>query len=385
MVLGWRDKAVPGWAQGLTAAEFLARAPGLAELGTPLLTIDRPALRHNIAAMAAWCSASGLAHAPHGKTTMAPSIWRAQIEAGAQAITLATAAQLRVARASGFDQLVLANALLDPVALRWLRAELDEHPRFEFVSFVDSERAVRLMTEALDGVSRPVGVCVELGAPGGRAGCRDDDEAVAVAEAIRKSPVLRFAGVAGYEGILAHDVLPESRAVVAAFLERMARMAATLEAELVTAGGSTYFDLVGEILGPLVAQGTTVQLRAGCYVTHDDGFYARTSPLAGELRSAIHGWARVLSRPEPGLALLDGGKRDFPYDDGLPVPLDVPGGEVFAVNDQHAYLRLAPGSSVEVGDVVRLGLSHPCTAFDKWGLIPVAEDGVVVDLIRTYF
>jgi D-serine deaminase-like pyridoxal phosphate-dependent protein len=40
--------------------------------------------------------------------------------------------------------------------------------------------------------------------------------------------------------------------------------------------------------------------------------------------------------------------------------------------------------------VVRLGLSHPCTAFDKWRWIPVVEgtdepDPVVVELVRTYF
>jgi D-serine deaminase-like pyridoxal phosphate-dependent protein len=60
---------------------------------------------------------------------------------------------------------------------------------------------------------------------------------------------------------------------------------------------------------------------------------------------------------------------------------------VTALNDQHAYLR---GADVEVGDIVRLGLSHPCTAFDKWTLIPVVDDAdaerpVVVDLIRTWF
>jgi D-serine deaminase-like pyridoxal phosphate-dependent protein len=47
-------------------------------------------------------------------------------------------------------------------------------------------------------------------------------------------------------------------------------------------------------------------------------------------------------------------------------------------------------SPLRVGDVVRLGLSHPCTAFDKWSLIPVLDDAsaespVVIDLVRTYF
>ena len=53
------------------------------------------------------------------------------------------------------------------------------------------------------------------------------------------------------------------------------------------------------------------------------------------------------------------------------------------INDQHAYLRDA---AVEVGELVRLGISHPCTAFDKWRVIPVVDDDDrVVDLLRTYF
>ena len=114
----------------------------------------------------------------------------------------------------------------------------------------------------------------------------------------------------------------------------------------------------------------------------------------------MHVWARVVSRPEPGLALLDAGKRDVPFDLGLPEPqlaADTLGGparplagEITAVNDQHAFLRLDPDTALDVGHVVRLGLSHPCTAFDKWREIPVVDgpdepDPVVVDLVRTYF
>ena len=97
----------------------------------------------------------------------------------------------------------------------------------------------------------------------------------------------------------------------------------------------------------------------------------------------MHAWARVVSRPEPGLALLDAGKRDVPFDEGLPEPqlaadaLGAPtrplAGEITAVNDQHAFLRLDPADPLRVGEVVRLGLSHPCTAFDKWRWIPVTD------------
>lgn len=40
---------------------------------------------------------------------------------------------------------------------------------------------------------------------------------------------------------------------------------------------------------------------------------------------------------------------------------------------------------VSVGDRLLLGVSHPCTALDKWRLVPpVDRDGIVVDLIHVF-
>ena len=41
----------------------------------------------------------------------------------------------------------------------------------------------------------------------------------------------------------------------------------------------------------------------------------------GRFEPALEVWARVVSRPEPGLVLLDAGRRDVSHDAGLPVPL----------------------------------------------------------------
>jgi D-serine deaminase-like pyridoxal phosphate-dependent protein len=282
------------------------------------------------------------------------------------------------------------------------------------------------MEAVLEGLapSRPLSVLVELGAPGGRTGARSVPEAGKVASAVAASRWLRLAGVSGYEGALAHDASSGGLGAVRTYLEDLARLHRTLLAEgryagadevVVTAGGSAFFDVVAEVLGPLAGTDAdtglrcVVQLRSGAYLVHDDGFYRGISPFsrgAGTrpLRSAMHAWARVVSNPEPGLVLLDAGKRDVPFDEGLPEPqlvadrLGAParplsGAQVTDVNDQHSFLRFGPESTetqLRVGQVVRLGLSHPCTAFDKWRLIPVVAgdddaDPVVVDLVRTYF
>ena len=129
-----------------------------------------------------------------------------------------------------------------------------------------------------------------------------------------------------------------------------------------TAGGSHYFDLVADRLAggwPPDAH-PLVLLRSGCYLTHDTGFYEEASPFAREeparrFTPALEAWGAVLSRPEPGLALLGLGRRDVPYDQGYPRPMLVERRdgsseaidglvEVTALNDQHAFCRVGPAS-----------------------------------------
>ncbi|GAA1972323.1 alanine racemase [Catenulispora subtropica] len=414
--LDWRFKALPPESWGRTVQAYLASEPRLADLGTPLLTLDAGALDHNLRTMAAWCRDAGVTLAPHGKTTMAPALWLAQLDAGAVGVTLANLPQLHVARAFGVQRLMLANALADPAGLAWIAGELATDPDFAFAAWADSVETVALMDTALRAAGvgsgpdpdtdRPVEVLVELGRFGGRTGARSVAEAEAVAAAVKAAPTLRLAGVAGYEGAIAHDASAEELNVVRAYLRDLAELHRRLLPDyetghpVVTAGGSAYFDTVAEVLAPPAREsGAEVILRSGAYLIHDDGFYHRISPLArgagpAPFRAAMHGWSRVISRPEPALALLDGGKRDFPFDEGLPEPqrlragADV-SGMVTAMKDQHMFLRDAVGAP-PVGSVVRLGLSHPCTALDKWSLIPVVDDAdgadpKVVDLIRTYF
>jgi D-serine deaminase-like pyridoxal phosphate-dependent protein len=407
----WRFKGLPAAVQGMTIAEVAGAGLNLFEDGftPPVMTIDAEALEHNLVTMADWCRGRGLAHAPHGKTTMAPQLYARQFDHGVWGQTCANAAQLRVYRAFGVSPVLLANQLVDPAALRWLAGELDRDPTFEFACWVDSVRGVELMTAALAGSGRPVDVLVELGVRGGRTGVRDRTAALEVAAAVAASPALRLVGVSGYEGAVSHDTDPDALAAVRAYLVELRALAVELAGRgyvdgldrmIVTAGGSAYFDLVAEVLGEPWPTGPAVLsvVRGGAYVTHDSGVYARQSPLgthprladAPPLRPALRAWAQVTSCPEPGLALLTAGRRDLPFDidlpipemvrrDGVPVPLTA---SVTALNDQHAFVR---HEGLEVGDWVGLGVSHPCTTFDKWQLIPVVAGEVVVDLVRTFF
>ncbi len=394
--LDWRFKGLPGSWWGRTSADVCAESPRLFTDGAvgPVCVLHAEALDHNLATMAQWCAERGLELAPHGKTHMSPQLLARQFDAGACAVTAATISQVRIFRAFGVRDVVLANELVDPSALRWLATELDTHPDFTLVCWADSVRGVELMSSTLTaaGAVRPVDVCVEVGMAGGRTGCRGADTVDEVARAVVASPRLRLIGVAGYEAALGHDVSPDAVAVVRSYLAdvraAVLRLAPTFETDriIATAGGSTYFDAVADVLTGWPADMTVrTVLRSGCYLTHDDGLYGRTSPLRAGLRPALRVWSQVVSQPEPDLAVLTMGRRDVSFDQDLPILYGLTSARVVKLNDQHAYLRLGD-DRVEVGDWLEFGISHPCTVFDKWPMIPVLdEDGRVVELIRTFF
>ncbi|OBG54805.1 amino acid deaminase [Mycolicibacterium fortuitum] len=395
--LDWRFKGLPASWWGQTPAQVSSLRPeffgdGRSGPTGPVCVLRESALVHNLTTKANWCAGAGVELAPHGKTHMSPQLLARQFRAGASAVTAATVSQVRMFRAFGVGDVVLANEIVDPAGLAWLAAELDADPDFHVVCWVDSLAGVELMTAALAGAQRRLDVCVEIGMAGGRTGCRSDVETDEVARAAAASPRLRLVGVAGYEASAGQDVSPQAVAEVRSYLRRMraatVRLAGLFETGtlIVTAGGSTYPDVVVEELTGDWPTGMSVRtiLRSGCYLTHDHGLYARTSPLA--LQPAMQVWAQVVSRPEPGLALATMGRRDVSFDAGLPVPLSLPGSSVTKLNDQHAYLQLGDGDDAPVGTWLPFGISHPCTTFDKWQVIPVLDDEDRVSaLVRTFF
>jgi D-serine deaminase-like pyridoxal phosphate-dependent protein len=405
-----RFKGLPPDADGLTVGELAAQRRDLFTGGfaTPVLALSAERLEHNLRLMETYAARHGLAFAPHGKTSMAPQLFRRQIEHGAWGITLAVPHQVRVARAFGIRRVFLANELVDAAALRWIAAELDADPDFRFVCYADSVRGVELMDAALRVAARPVDVVVELAAgEGARTGVRTEAECAAVADAVAATRTLRLVGVAGYEG----EVPKADTGRVTAWLRRLVALAADfdragrfagLDEIVVSAGGSAWFDAVADVFAeiPELSAPVLKLLRSGAYVSHDDGHYRKLTPFnrvpgEGALEPAFRLWTQVVSRPSAEQAFVNAGKRDAAYDLDLPFAQVIrrdgterpaTGVTVTALSDQHAWLSTTPEADLEVGDWVGLGLSHPCTSFDKWQLIPVAEaDGTVVDYVRTFF
>jgi D-serine dehydratase len=415
-------KSFPLAAASFRAEDIAARHWNLLadDLAYPLAVLSRSALSHNLAWMQAYASAKGVHLAPHGKTTMSPELFQMQLAAGAWGLTFATIFQLGIGVAAGVRKAIIANQVLVPADLAGLRALLQAHGDLQVWFLVDSLAQLRLIEQwaAAQGPFKPFDVLLEIGVAGKRTGCRTQEEALALAQAIAGSAAVRLCGVACYEGNAAqcdsaHDVQAVTelvRRVLAVVRQCDAQQLFAADSVLLTAGGSAVFDLVLPLLrtGGLSKPVEGV-LRSGCYITHDHGHYQRYLDLVQQreglqdsLRPALEVWTMVQSVPEPGLAFLTCGRRDISYDIEMPMPqrlartgvrnmVDVVATpadwRITALNDQHAYLQFDPAGLVpSVGDRVVLGLSHPCTTFDKWRWMVVAEDdGLVTGAIHTCF
>lgn len=380
----------------------------------PQLVLKQAEFEHNLAAMREFCQARGVSIAPHAKTTMAPAVIRRQLDAGAWGVTVASVGQLRVCLEAGAPVMLLANELVNPAAARWLGTVLAGRPGQAVYCIADSAVGVGRLADGWRDSGNPgrLPVLLELGVPGGRTGCRTRGQAEEVARAIGRRPELCLAGVEAFEGILPGGRSADGLRRVDEFLERVGDQAVRLDRlgllteetePVLTAGGSEYFDRVAAVLSAVtLSRPHRVVLRSGCYAFHDHAGHAGGPPLAGadgrtELRPALEVWCEVVSVPEPGLALAALGKRDAPYDAGFPVPFarrpagggppePCAGVTVTAMNDQHAYLLVPPGTELAVGDLLGCGIIHPCTAFDKWRRIALVDDGYrVLDTIDTYF
>jgi D-serine dehydratase len=380
------DGTVKGWPDlGCRASEVAQRELHLDDLGTPALTLRESALDQNIRAMAEWCSSQGIRLAPHAKTTMVPRLMERQLGAGAWGLTVANVRQARVALECGAPRIVIANEVTVAADLAWICSQRDADIPF----CIDSlEGLARAEAAARSSGGPPLAVLVELGYEGGRCGLRSTAELVEVAEAIARSQHVALRGVEGFEGLSA-----EPDALLSALVAGAEAIAPLVDHAdpILTAGGSAYFDRVVELLGPAAAQlGWALCLRSGCYVTHDHGIYAEAADRRGagapRFEAAIEVRASVLSRPQPDRLILDCGRRDVSFDAGLPVVLGHDELVVVELNDQHAHVRVDGACDLGVGDVVGLGISHPCTTLDRWQVIAlVDDDGRVLEGVTTCF
>ncbi|HVL82511.1 MAG TPA: alanine racemase [Actinomycetota bacterium] len=332
------------------------------ELPTPALCVDIDALRRNIERMARWFDDRPSSLRPHLKAHKTPAIARLQAEAGCSGFTCATVREAEVMADHGFDDLLVANEVLDPAKLRRL-SELSD--RAHVTLAVDSAYGAALLRD----VEVDVLVDVNVGLP--RCGVPVEgvvDVARAVSDAGR-----RVVGVMGYEGHAMAMPDPAARAETARdsmgqLLEAADRLRADgFEVEVVSAGGTGTYDVTGAIEG-------VTEVQAGSYALMDTAYARYGLPFEEALRCLT----TVLS-VQGQIAVLDGGLKALATDHGDP---ELPGGTpavVFFLSDEHTTLATSEGFDRRPGDRMWLRPSHVDPTVNLHEVLYAISDDEVVD------
>ena len=410
-------KGIPPHASPIALGEIGRQGWNLlaGDLVFPVAILRQSALTNNSRWMRSFIESNGLFISPHGKTTMAPQLFRLQMQDGAWGITVATIQQLAVCRQFGFDRMMLANEPIGRAEIDYLFAELGRSPNLDLYCLIDSLTGVERLADAgrRAGTLTRLQVLLEVGVVGGRAGCRTLEQALDVARATKQFG-LTLRGIEGFEGILTRvedvdtflDFLCEAANACA-----REQLFARGQPVILSAGGSVFYDRVAARLAKTeLGADFRIITRSGCYLTHDSVLYEREYRAmrsrvesgvlpSGDPDAALMVWTHVQSRPEADRAIVAMGRRDVSYDVGMPVPLlwhrsgehvapqSIPAGHaVIALNDQHCYVGCPNGSPLAVGDLIGFGISHPCTTFDKWRVLFVVDDRFnIIDAVGTLF
>lgn len=426
------DEALDTLTKGLGVAPEGARIVDVGALGWSILNEDvslpvavlrESRIEHNLRWMQTFIDRYGVKLAPHGKTTMSPSLYRRQLDHGAWGITLATAPQVKAAFTYGIRRVLMANQLIGRANMAIIAALQRADPGFEFCCLVDSAANVDALGAFFEEHGQSLRVLLEYGVPGGRTGVRNDEQEQDVLEAIHRWPAaLALVGVELYEGVLSDE------AGIRDFLRRVRGSAEKIAAAggfrkalpILSGAGSAWYDVVAEeFTAADGAQRFDVILRPGCYLTHDVGVYKHAekriqtnNPVARDMQlsllPALQVWAYVQSVPEPGRAIVALGKRDAAFDAGFPIaslhfrpygaagetvdgvathPVPAPADwAITAMNDQHAFMSMPADADLRVGDMIGFDISHPCLTFDKWRQLLLVDDAYRVSgAVSTFF
>ena len=317
----------------LSVGTVTATPATIHDLPTPALVIDEGALAANLASMAAVLPGRRLR--PHVKATKCTSLARLQHALGHVGFTCATPREVTGLAAAGLgDDLLLANESLDPVRLAAMAAVQD---RARVTVAVDSAETVAAAARA--GL-REVIVDVDVGMP--RCGVPADG-AGAIADLARRAG-MSVRGVMGYEGHLMMVADRAERAEkVDAAMDVLARAAADVGGDTVSAGGTGTFDLH--------AGAATTEVQAGSYSLMDSDYatlglpFAQAAWVVGTVISHGRGWA-----------VVDAGLKSLGMDHGNP---RIDGCTVWYCADEHVVFSVDGGGALPpVGSRVRVVPAH---------------------------
>ena len=324
----------------------------LEEVDTPALILELDAFEANLATMTKAVQGSGVRVRPHAKTHKCAEIAQRQLAAGALGVCCQKVSEAEALVDAGLRDVLVSNQVVGAQKVARLAALAK---RAQLGVCVDDLANVR----ALEAAGAALDVYVEIDVGMRRCGVAPGEPALALAREIARSNHLRFAGLQAYHGRAQHlRSLEERRTVIESAKQKVLFTRALLASEgiacpIVTGGGSGTFMFEA-------GSGAWNEIQPGSYIFMDAD-YARNEwgPPLPRFEHALFVLATVMSRPAPGLAILDAGLKASSVDSGMPLAWERPGLTYTGASDEHGRVEIAAGAAApHLGEKLLLVPGH---------------------------
>jgi D-serine deaminase-like pyridoxal phosphate-dependent protein len=335
------------------AARYLAALVGQSvnAIDTPSLVVDLDAMRRNLMRMGDFARKHNVRWRPHAK--MHKSAWIADMEirAGAVGVCVQKTAEAEAMAAGGITNIYISNEVV--AGSKLVRVAMLAHQlaalEGQLAIAVDSIEGINRLAITMADVRKQfperavIDVFVEIDVGQGRCGVPPGQQAVALAQEIRKHAPLRFAGLQAYHGKAQHvRSAQQRRDMIAIVADDVKYTRKLIEAEGMAPGLVT-----GAGTGTMVceaASGIYDELQAGSFLFMDaDYAQNERDPAQPVFDHALFIKTQVISSREDH-AVCDAGHKSHAIDSGLPTVhvFDKDSELVYANGgDEHGILRPA--------------------------------------------
>lgn len=350
--------------QNRSFAEITLREPvSVAELPTPALVLNRPAMTRNIAKMAGFVRRHGKNIRPHAKTHKCPLISKQQIAAGAVGVCVAKVSEAVALITAGVSEVLITSPITTDSKARVLNSLLEafvDQSRHELMLVVDSDTGFSVLQRNLDPSVR-LSLVVDLDVSMGRTGTRDSEELMRLIDHIATDDRFKFAGIQHYAGHLMHVAGFDKRRDRSLELwQRLHDKIDCLEmhgvtAQVITGSGTGTYNIDVEV--PFLTD-----LQVGSYIFMDEEYGligGRDGDRFEDFEIALTVACTAISQPAPGRITVDGGYKAFASETVAPIAQDIPGVDFHFAGDEHGVLVLGDGEQeLRLGQVVQFVTPH---------------------------
>lgn len=353
------------------AARKLIGLP-IEDLDTPALLLDKQAMENNLRRMADFFRDRPAKLRPHFKNHKCTTLARLQLAAGsAVGLCCAKLGEAEVLADAGFDNVLIANQVVGANKMERL-VRVAERIKLQVV--VDHIDQVVAISEAASRAGVTIGILIEVDVGMGRCGLPPGQPVLELARQVMQRKGVRFDGLQAFEGHLTYvNDFEERRSKVTAGMMQAVETRRLIERAgipvgVISGGSTSTYAITGIMEG-------MDEIQAGTYVTMDCA-YQKVNPEFDQALSVV---TRVISRPKPGVSVLDVGVKGAGHEFGFPEIKGHPEIEVpFFKAEEHCVIRNTP--DWPIGQPVELIPSHACTTCNLYRQFHVHEQGRIVEL-----